>query len=159
MNGKPISMEVDTGAALSLISQEVKQRTFPDVPLLKSQILLWTYTGERLEVLGEMSSQVKYGKQSKTLTLVVVEGDGPSLFGRNWLEYLRLDWRKIGAIAVEYAPPSSSVEQLCDQYSEVFQDELGTFRNFQATLKIEQHPSSSRLGQCRIAFVRGLVSN
>ena len=42
------------------------------------------------------------------------------------------------AFVVAYAPPSSSVEQLCDQYSEVFQDELGTIRDFQATQKIDE---------------------
>lgn len=144
VNGKPFPMEVDTGAALSLISEEVKQRAFPDEALLPSQILLRTYTGERLEVLGEMRVHIKYGKQSKTLTLVVVEGDGPSLFGRNWLEHLRLDWKKIGAIAVEHTPPSS-VEQLCDRYSEVFKEELGTIQGFQAKLKVDERATPDRL--------------
>ncbi len=64
------------------------------------QGLLQTYTGERIKVLGEMQVQVKYGKQRKPLVLVVVDGTGSGLFGRNWLEQLRLDWKRIGAIEV-----------------------------------------------------------
>ncbi len=79
-------MEVDTGAALSIISAEVKKKLFAEVPLLQSQVLLQTYTGERMQVLGEIRVQAKYGKQEKPLMLVVVKGSGPTLFGRNWLE-------------------------------------------------------------------------
>ena len=57
IEGKPLLMEVDTGAALSLISGEVKQKLFPGIPLLESQILLRTYTGESMGVLGEMRAQ------------------------------------------------------------------------------------------------------
>ena len=30
--------------------------------------------------------------QQVTLPLVVIKGKGPSLFGRNWLEQIKLDW-------------------------------------------------------------------
>ena len=40
--------------------------------------------------------EVKYGSQLSTLTLTVVEGHGPNLFGRDWLGKLLLDWKTIG---------------------------------------------------------------
>ncbi len=85
--------------------RKVKKKLFVEVPLLQSQVLLQTYTGERMQVLGEIRVQAKYGKQEKPLMLVVIEGSGPTLIGRNWLEQLRLDWKKIGAIAVERNSP------------------------------------------------------
>lgn len=100
------------------------------------QGLLQTYTGERIKVLGEMQVQVKYGKQRKPQVLVVVDGTGPGLFGRNWLEQLRLDWKRIGAIAVERNPPVG-VDQLCAKYSDVFNEELGTIQEYQANLKVD----------------------
>ncbi len=52
-----------------------------------------------------MRLQVKYGKQSKSLMLIVVDGSGQSLFGCDWLEHILLDWKKVGAIAADREEP------------------------------------------------------
>lgn len=137
INGKPLHMEVDTGAAVSLISREVHERQFPDISLAESQIRLQTYTGEPIPILGEMKVQVRYGKQCKPLVLRVVEGNGPSLFGRDWLEQLRLNWKQIGAVSVERDSPLS-VDQLCTKFDDVFKDELGYIHSFEASLKVDE---------------------
>ena len=50
---------------------------------------LRTYTGEAIQVAGEVLVDVQYGQQEvKQLPLIVVEGEGPPLFGRNWLQHL-----------------------------------------------------------------------
>ena len=90
-----------------------------------------------MEVLGELQVNVKYRKQSKSLTLAVVEGTGPSLFGRNWLEHIRLDWKTIGAIAVDHQV-NPGVDELCTKYDEIFKEELGTIRSFTAHLRINE---------------------
>ncbi len=85
-------MQVDTDSAVSIISRDTKQRVFSEEPLQVSQMVLQTYTGEKIEVLGKLLVKVNYQKQSESLRLVVTEGSGPSLFGRDWLAKLRLDW-------------------------------------------------------------------
>ena len=71
--------------------------------------------------------EIKYGKQTRTLTLVVVAGNGPSLMGHDWLEKIQLDWRKIGAVVMK-SQTHTSVEQFCDKNQEIFKDKLGTIR-------------------------------
>ena len=44
--------------------------------------------------------KVQYGDQTQKLKLVVVAGDGPTLLGRNWLKYIRLNWNSIFAVRV-----------------------------------------------------------
>ena len=51
-----------------------------------------------MEVVGQLKVRVKYGDQEAKLVLVVVGGNGPSLFGRNWLKYLRLDGPRIASV-------------------------------------------------------------
>ena len=51
-----------------------------------------TYTGESLNILGSISVMVDYKNQKEKLHLLIVEGDGPSLIGRDWLQNLRLEW-------------------------------------------------------------------
>ncbi len=87
VEGKPLTMELDTGAAVSIVS-DVTRRIFPDVKLRKSKIILKTYTDQKMTVIGQLNVHVKYGTQSAPLILVIVNGNGLSLFGRNWLKYI-----------------------------------------------------------------------
>ena len=70
-------MEVDTGAAVTIISEGVKDRLFPQATLQKSSLKLKTYTGENMSVLGEMPAEVHYGNQHCSLKLTVVAGEAP----------------------------------------------------------------------------------
>ena len=85
MSGQPISMEIDTGASLSLISESTYKSRWPTKRLLPTMAKLRTYSGETLPVLGTMQVQVCHNHQLVDLSLVVVRGDGPSLLGRDWL--------------------------------------------------------------------------
>jgi len=98
VEGKSLTMELDTGVAVSIISDATRRRMFPDVKLCKSKIVLKTYTDQTMKVVGQINVHVKYGTQSAPLVLVVVTGNGPSLFGRNWLEYIQLDWKQIATV-------------------------------------------------------------
>jgi hypothetical protein len=102
VNDKKLVMEVDTGAALSIISEATRKARFPGLRLHKSNVILKTYTEEPMQVVGNLHVHVHYGSQQAKLVLVVVGGDGPSLFGRNWLNYIRLDWSNIAAVASAY---------------------------------------------------------
>ena len=46
-------------------------------PLQDTQVRLRTYTGDHLQVLGSIEVGVVYKKQSYTLPLLVVAGNGP----------------------------------------------------------------------------------
>ena len=100
INNKELVMELDTGAATSLISEATYHKLFPDIYLHRSSpVFLKTYTGQELVVVGEAEVDVKYEQQTAHLPLLVVKGDGPSLLGRNWLKVIRLNWSEINAVA------------------------------------------------------------
>ena len=56
-----------------------------------------------------------------------MEGEGPSLFGRNWLEKVNLDWREIAQVnSVTTAKPlGEQLDKLIQQYKDVISDKLG----------------------------------
>jgi len=85
INGTPMTMTLDTGASVSVITQKSYKAKFPNLKLHKSEILLKTYTGEPLRVYSEAEVDLKYNDQEVSLPLVVpvVEGNGPPLLGRN----------------------------------------------------------------------------
>jgi len=95
INGQKTTMELDTGAAVSVISTQTKTEMFPQTRLMSSTLILTTYTGEQLEVAGQILVEVKYGRQVQQLPLYVVKGNGPSLMGRNWLHHIKLNWQSL----------------------------------------------------------------
>ena len=106
-------MQVDTGAAVSVIRHSVFQSLWDSPPsLMKSDVKLQSYTGEQIGVIGCFTTSVSYQGQKKDLPLLVVEGSGPSLLGRNWLSSLRLNWKELNILQ----SGSSAVESLLANY-------------------------------------------
>jgi hypothetical protein len=78
-------MEINTGASVSIVSQETFQSIREGestLELEKSTVKLQTYTGEPIRVCGSTAVQVEHNGQAKSLPLVVTEGDGPALLGQ-----------------------------------------------------------------------------
>ena len=84
-----------------------------------------------MPLAGEMTVEVSYGEQGGCLPSYVVEGNGPSLMGRDWLWQIRLDWKTIGVASMVGC--QDRVEALLDQYPEVFKEGLGKMSTFEAT--------------------------
>ena len=86
-------------------------------------------------VLGTLEVTIKYGTQQVVHSLFVVEGDGPSLFGRDLLAVLKLNW---AALAVQNTTRHLSLEEVLEKHKAVFRDELGKAKNITATLHLEE---------------------
>ena len=95
INKETVVMEIDTGAGLSLISQETYSTKFGYCQLQPTDIQLRTYGGQPIPVLGLLNVTVQYESQSAILPLLVVVGNGPNLLGRNWLSTIKLNWKTI----------------------------------------------------------------
>ena len=69
-----------------------------------------------------------------TLPLVVVQGSGPSLLGRNWLQQSKHNWTKIHAVS-----PKVSLNNLLQKYASLFRSELEYLNTSTAKLFIDSH--------------------
>ena len=78
-----------------------------------------------------MKVKVQYQDQEAQLQLIVVRGSGPSLFGRNWLSAIRLDWRAINAVK------GVRLAGVLEQHSALFEPGLGTLRGYEAAIELE----------------------
>ena len=77
LDGQPLRMELDTGAALSVCSEQAFKSVWPvDGPVIKPCAkVLKTYSGEVLELCGQAMVDVRYGEQRAQLPLIVVKGE------------------------------------------------------------------------------------
>lgn len=150
-------MELDTGAAVSIISDHTRRTLFPELKLKESSVILKTYTEEPMKVVGQLHVKVKYGTQEQKLVLVVVEGSGPSLFGRNWLKYLQLDWGKIASIRPSRLEP---LNLLVKRHQQLFTDELDMVMSHHSNpsckYSLKQHQDFISLAQYPLQFEQPL---
>ena len=134
LNGVDTEMEVDTGASVSIMSEE-NFRQFQknaSVTLQPSKAKLFTYTREAIGVLGSTEVTVEHNQQVATLPLIVTMGTGPCLLGRNWLATLRLDWHRIFSVRTGH-----TLQNVLDKYPDVFKDDLGTVKGLKAKIHVD----------------------
>ena len=58
---------------------------------------------------------------------MVVKGDKASLFGRNWLEHIKLNWPVIRRVS-----NNREVDDLLQKHQQLFREELGTLKGMEA---------------------------
>ena len=131
INDRKIEMELDTGAAVSVISETTFNQALlsESTTLQPSSIILRTYLGKELPILGTVEVNVEYESQNETLSLLVIKGQGASLFGRDWLKHFRLNWSSINSIDKDKVE-----DEIIQKLSPLFRSELGTLQGGEAKI-------------------------
>ena len=81
INSQPVFMEVDTGAAVTVVSEKTcKVKVQPTETKLKS------VTGQTMSLVGEATVQAEIGGIKRKVKLFVAKEKCPSLFGRDWIQ-------------------------------------------------------------------------
>ena len=135
LDGVEIEMEVDTGASLTVISEDtlkqVKKRAY--LPLQKGTRRLKTYTGQEIPVAGVCKFDVSYkGRPSETLEVVVVKGQGPNLLGRDWLKHIKLEWAEI-----LHVHQDQTLNEILKEAEDVFDEKRGTINGVKAKIVLD----------------------
>ena len=65
------------------------------------------------------------------------EGSGPTLLGRDWLKDVKLNWWKLFKTDAYGDKVKSKLKILIPQYSEVFEEGLGTFTRPKAKIHVK----------------------
>ena len=135
VEGQMLTMEVDTGSAVTIMNEHEFRKNWPEgtLDMDASPDYLKTYTEEPVKVLGKCQVRVESEGTEAVLPLFIVPGRGSSLLGRNWLRKIRLDW---GAIfKISRSAPGVSI---ATKYSEVFQDGLGEIQGHEAQIFLKE---------------------
>lgn len=135
IEGKSVPMQVDTGAAVTVVPEEVYRSTFPHVKCEPTAVVLKTYTGEKINVLGECQVKVQYDEQQAVLPAVIVhdaERKLPVLLGRTWLEKFQLNWQSLFSLSID-----DRVASLREKYAGVFSPTLGAIKNYEAQIVLK----------------------
>ncbi|KRX87523.1 Uncharacterized protein T4E_11024 [Trichinella pseudospiralis] len=90
LNGKPMKMQVDSGSACSIISEEISKSLWPvkgpKITVTKKSLQTWWK--QKLDTLGTTDVEVQWKDSKNNFSLLVVKGVGASLLERNWFDAL-----------------------------------------------------------------------
>ena len=126
IEGHPLTMEVDTGANVSIVPKNVWDQSWNDVQLSKLPVQLRTFTGEPLTVIAEALVNVQYENQEIQEKLIVLENGANPLLGQNWLQGgICLDWPNL--FVHKLSEPS-----ILDEFPSVFAQGLVTIQCHEA---------------------------
>ncbi|XP_060791211.1 uncharacterized protein K02A2.6-like [Neoarius graeffei] len=137
LEGTPVAMQLDTGAAVTLVSEMAYKKHLSHLPLKESKVRLSTFSGENIPLMGQVTVNAKYGNQSGDLPFVIVKGDRPALLGRNWLTNFKLDWANIFSVIPAGGSNNANVEAVLQRHKAVFSEETGTIREFKASITVK----------------------
>ena len=133
VNGLPVTFTIDTACPVTVIPERMYQDHFSAYPLQPTQLQLSSYSKHGVPVLGQFLATVKYNHNTYSLPVFVTRGDNVALCGRQWLHAIRLDWRRICSIQGQYR----NVEQLLEQYKDVFSESPGAIKDFKAEVTVQ----------------------
>ena len=134
VNGRLVKMEVDTGASLSVISEEGFKK-LRQTNLEGTDIVMKTYSGEKIAALGVAEVEVEWKNAIKKLPLIVMPGQTSMLLGRNWMRELEIGIPEL--MKVEEAG-KTQLEDLLKKFSGVFQEELGTMADIEVHIELRE---------------------
>ena len=133
INGTKVTMELDTGSAVSVIPVSIFKKQFPKTKLQPTPVHLRTYCGNRLRTLGKTTVAIELNGQKAQDDVYIVDSTGPPLFGRTWLRKLQLDWKEIHSVT---ASPKERLDKLKERYTEIFKTDLGCLQGVYGSLSL-----------------------
>ena len=133
INGTKVTMELDTGSAVSVIPVSTFKKQFPKTNLQPTPVHLRTYCGNRLRTLGKTTVAIELNGQKAQDDVYIVDSTGPPLFGRTWLRKLQLDWKEIHSVT---ASPKERLDKLKERYTEIFKTDLGCLQGVYGSLSL-----------------------
>ena len=131
----PIKMELDTGAAVSVMSEQQWKETFTETKPLEPYTgkPLHGYSGHEVQVVGQVMVNVEYGNQRRELPLLIVTGQQrPSLFGRDWLHSIQIEWTEVHQIR------RGQEADIVNRFPLVFQKGVGTIKGYKADIRLKE---------------------
>ncbi|UYV72900.1 hypothetical protein LAZ67_10001123 [Cordylochernes scorpioides] len=115
VEGNFIKFEMDTSSDLTLISEKDFKNSLPRLELEKANIIVSTYDGTVVPILGKINVKVECQHMTYKLRALVVKGEKRALMGREWINRL-----KLGCFAVKHIPVEITIDEILKKNKALF---------------------------------------
>ena len=93
--------------------------------MLNTSVKLKTYSGELLKMMGKIDLTIEHEAQVINMEVIVIDGDCPTLLGRDIITKLKLNWSTVYKVEPERIPNELLAEKLKIKYSHLFFGKIG----------------------------------
>lgn len=147
VEGKQVTFEVDTGASVSVCSEDFYNKNLSFCKLQPNDLSLSSYTNEPIVPIGKIKVNVSYQDFKDNLDLYVIKKGAHPLMGRNWLQVLGVNISfKTNLLSDKNFKLLSHNEQfdkivveLEKEFPKVFSDKLGQYKGDPVELKLKEN--------------------
>lgn len=148
VNGKNLTFEVDSGAAVTIASKTQMLTLFPNLTIHPTNLQLVTFCRNTLRTIGYIVVNVNYKNVQHKLNIYLTEINRKPLLGREWLRQLLdqsvLKEMTLNALSEEILAvnPKQQLETILQKYKKIFELNLDSIKDKKArlTLKEEVRP-------------------
>ena len=140
LEGKPFSMQLDTGAGISAISLNVYNNYFKNIKLIKSDRKFCLYNGIKFSPDGVCKLYITFRGVTKQLRFYVFQEAAASILGRNFFKEFKLKITNyvnlVNAKDERYCNVESLRKNVLLEFAQLFSSGLGTFTKGKITIQL-----------------------
>lgn len=151
VNSTNVMCEIDTSAAVSVMSDKIYTQELSSVPLQTTDMVLRSYDGSIIKPVGIMRVSLQHKQKSVACEFVVVRNGGNTLIGRDMLSLLDVGL-ELNSLREE------NVTKLIAEFNELFRIEVGCYKYGKIHFEVEPgtKPIFCKPRKVPFAFVDGV---
>lgn len=141
VDGKPLRFEIDSGAAVSIVSTSTAKKLFPHRRLQPTTVQLVAFCKTAIQVAGVLPVSVAWRGNIYKLNLYVSKIKREPLLGREWIRQLQL-FQLVDSINTTQVTKEGTqirVEKLLQRYRKELDPGLTKIRGLQASLVTKEN--------------------
>uniref|UniRef100_A0A5S6QBK2 RNA-directed DNA polymerase n=1 Tax=Trichuris muris TaxID=70415 RepID=A0A5S6QBK2_TRIMR len=148
VNGVPVELEVDSGAAFTVLSEQVFEQACHGRKsrLEKFPYRLKDFQGRTVHVIGVATLSVEFGAFRGELKALIVERQRCNLLGRDWFKPLGIHLAGVNKLSHE------RVSGLIDEYADLFTEKINAVKCPPVVLHVDSKIPPIQMSARRVPF-------
>ncbi|UYV70463.1 K02A2.6-like, partial [Cordylochernes scorpioides] len=118
LDNHDVHMLIDSGSEYSLLNKETFLEYWKLTQLKRSEILLNTWSSSQVKILGKLYVKARLSHGSRSLQILVADGLGPNILGRQWFSAFRLKLNFLNSLETNPISPD---------FEELFKEEIDAY--------------------------------
>ncbi|UYV69217.1 K02A2.6-like, partial [Cordylochernes scorpioides] len=118
LDNHDVHMLIDSGSEYSLLNKETFLEYWKLTQLKRSEILLNTWSSSQVQILGKLYVKARLPHGSRSLQILVADGLGPNILGRQWFSAFRLKLNFLNSLETNPISPD---------FEELFKEEIDAY--------------------------------